>query len=140
MVHQLSLLAQYDSSSDGSAAGGCFMAIVWLGILILVIIGFWKVFEKAGKPGWAAIVPIYNIIVLLEIVGRPVWWIVLFLIPFVNFIISIVVALDVAKSFGKSPAFGVGLAFLPMIFYPMLGFGDAKYVGPAAGGPAAPPM
>ena len=103
-----------------------------LAIAVLVIAGFWKVFVKAGHPGWAAIVPIYNIYILLKIGGRPGWWLLLFLIPVVSFVIAIIVAIDVAKSFGKGTGFGVGLAFLGPIFYPILGFGDATYQGAVA--------
>ncbi|PYQ49216.1 MAG: signal peptidase I [Acidobacteria bacterium] len=111
--------------------------IVWLVVLVAVIAGMWKMFEKAGKPGWAAIVPIYNLIVLLEVVGRPLWWIVLFLIPCVSFVAWIIIAIDVAKAFGKDVGFGIGLALLGFIFIPILGFGDARYVGPVAGSPPA---
>jgi hypothetical protein len=110
--------------------------LFYLAIIVVVIAGMWKVFTKAGQPGWAAIVPIYNIVILLKIVGRPVWWLVLLLIPFVNFVILILVSIDVAKSFGKGPGFGIGLWLLSFIFYPILGFGDAQYVGPAAAGAA----
>lgn len=92
----------------------------------------WKIFTKAGKPGWAAIVPIYNLIVLLEIAGKPLWFIVLFFIPFANFVALILVAIGVAQAFGKSTGFGLGLAFLGPIFYPMLAFGDATYQGNAS--------
>lgn len=102
-----------------------------LAIIIAVIAGIWKVFEKAGKPGWAAIIPIYNLIVLLEIAGKPLWWIILFFIPFVNLIAVILVSLAVARNFGKSDAFGIGLALLGFIFYPILGFGDAQFKGAA---------
>ena len=115
----------------GALFGGVFM-IVWLVVLVAVIAGMWKMFEKAGKPGWAAIVPVYNIIVLLEIVGRPLWWIVLFLIPCVSIVAWIIIAIDVAKAFGKDAAFGIGIALLGFIFIPMLGFGDARYAGPPA--------
>ena len=111
---------------------GAIGGLIYLAIIVLVIAGMWKVFTKAGKPGWACIVPIYNIIVLLEIAGRPIWWIVLLFIPFVNFVILILLGIDVAKSFGKGTGFGLGLAFLGFIFYPILGFGDASYRGPAA--------
>ncbi len=104
--------------------------IFWV-VMILVIVALWKIFEKAGKPGWAAIIPIYNIIVLLEIVGKPLWWIILFLIPFVNIIFGIWVTNLLSKSFGKNEGFTVGLILLPFIFYPILGFGSAKYEGPA---------
>jgi len=110
---------------------GLFGTLIYLVIVIGVIAGMWKVFTKAGKPGWACIVPIYNLIVLLEIAGRPIWWIVLMLIPFVNFVVFILIGIDVAKAFGKGTGFGLGLAFLGFIFYPILGFGDATYSKPA---------
>ena len=112
----------------GTIIGLLFFA-VWLVVIVAVIAGIWKVFAKAGKPGWAAIIPIYNIIVLLEIAGKPLWWIVLFIIPLVNIVAAVLVGIAVAKSFGKSEAFGVGLALLAFIFYPILGFGDAQYQG-----------
>src|SRR5438046_9545255 len=110
----------------GALFGGVFM-IVWLVVLVAVIAGMWKMFEKAGKPGWAAIVPIYNVIVLLEIAGRPIWWIILFFIPFVSIVMAIIVGIDVAKAFGKGTGFGVGLGLLGFVFYPILGFGDAQF-------------
>jgi hypothetical protein len=100
-----------------------------LAIFVLIIAGMWKVFTKAGQPGWAAIVPIYNIIVLLQIAGKPVWWILLFLIPVVNLVVAILIGIAIAKNFGKSDAFGVGLGLLGFVFYPILGFGDAQYQG-----------
>jgi Family of unknown function (DUF5684) len=115
----------------GLLAGGVF-SLIWLAVVVLMIASMWKIFTKAGKPGWAAIVPIYNIIVLLEIVGKPIWWIVLFLIPCVNFVAVILLALALAKSFGKETGFAIGMIVLPFIFYPMLGFGDASYRGPQA--------
>jgi len=111
--------------------------IVILAIVVVMIASLWKVFTKAGQPGWAAIVPFYNLIVLCQIVGRPLWWIVLCLIPFVNFVIVILVYIDLAKSFGKSTGFGLGMFFLGFIFLPILGFGSAQYVGPVAGGAGA---
>jgi hypothetical protein len=108
---------------------GIFMIIVYLAIVVFIIASVWKVFEKAGKPGWAAIIPIYNVIVLLEIAKRPVWWLVLLLIPLVNLVIPFIVHIDLAKQFGKSAGFGVGLTLLGFIFYPILGFGDAEYLG-----------
>jgi len=96
----------------------------------------WKVFTKAGQPGWASIIPIYNLYVWCKIVGRPWWWILLMLIPFVNFIILIILCIDMAKSFGKGAGFGIGLAFLGIIFWPILGFGSAQHQGPAVAQPA----
>ncbi len=116
--------------------GGVIVGLVQLAIFVGVVAGAWKMFVKAGKPGWAAIVPIYNAIVMLDIVGKPVWWIVLFLIPVVNFVVSILVSIELAKAFGKSAGFGIGIALLGFIFIPILGFGDAKYVGVPSGGAA----
>lgn len=109
---------------------GLFLFAIYLAIIVGIVVGFWKVFTKAGKPGWAAIVPFYNIIVLLEVAGKPLWWLVLFLIPGVNLFIAVLVGLAVAKNFGKSEAFGVGLGLLGFIFYPILGFSDAQYQAP----------
>ena len=103
--------------------------IIGLAFIILMIVSVWKVFVKAGEPGWASIIPIYNIIVYLKIAGKPLWWIILLIIPFVNFIILILVALGLAKNFGKSGGFGIGLLLLGFIFFPILAFGDAKFVG-----------
>jgi hypothetical protein len=103
--------------------------VVALVLLLVWIAGMWKVFEKAGEPGWAAIVPIYNVVVWLRIAGRPVWWFLLFFIPIVFIIPSIIVPIDIAKRFGKETGFGLGLVFLPFIFYPILGFGDATVEG-----------
>ncbi len=128
------VLAQSSSSSSSAASAGIafvFIAI-YLAVLVVIIAGQWKMYAKAGQPGWACIVPIYNIWVLLKIVGREGWWLLLFLIPCVNIVAIVIVYLDLAKSFGKSSGYGVGLVLLPFVFIPMLGFGDARYVGPAA--------
>jgi hypothetical protein len=101
----------------------------------VMIASMWKVFVKAGQPGWAAIVPIYNMIVLLQIVGRPVWWILLCFIPLVNLVVSIMIMIDLAKSFGQGAGFGIGLVFLGFIFFPVLAFGGARYLGPVGGLP-----
>ena len=119
----------------GALFGGVFF-LVWLAVVVLVFASLWKIFEKAGKPGWAGIVPIYNAVVLLEIVGRPIWWIVLLLLPCVNFVVGILLCIDLAKSFGKDVGYGIGLALLGIVFFPLLAFGDSRYVGPAAGAPA----
>ena len=118
----------------GALFGGVFF-LVWLAVVVLIFASLWKIFEKAGKPGWAGIVPIYNAIVLLEIVGRPIWWIVLLFVPCVGFVVGILLCIDLAKSFGKDAGYGIGLALLGFVFFPMLAFGDARYVGPAAGTP-----
>lgn len=134
--------SSYNYSTNYSSAQPLspVVAIIYLAVVVLIIAAMWKVFTKAGKPGWAALVPIYNVYVMLQIIGRPTWWLVLYLVPIANVIVSIIVIFDMAKSFGKSTGFGFGLLFLSPIFYPILAFGDAKYVGPSAGGvaPTAP--
>lgn len=114
-------------AQEGNGAGGAIFMIIWLAIVVVVIAGLWQTFAKAGKPGWGAIIPIYNVILLLEIARRPIWWILLLLIPVVNMVVGIIVAIDVARNFGKGVGFGLGLAFLGFIFYPILGFGSAQY-------------
>jgi hypothetical protein len=134
-VNTLSLLAQveysYSYSSQGKAPGPVFW-ICWFAFVILMIAALWKVFTKAGQPGWAAIIPIVNTYFLCKVAGRPGWWVILMLIPLVNFIIWIILCIDVAKSFGKGAGFGIGLLLLPIIFFPVLGFGSAQYQGPSA--------
>lgn len=104
---------------------------IGLALLVLILASLWKVFSKAGKPGWAALIPFYNIYVLLQIVERPVWWIVLMLIPFVNIVFAVIVTHDLSKSFGRGVGTTLLLIFLPYIGYPLLGFGDATYQGPS---------
>ena len=120
-------------SSGATGAVLAMMAVYWIVIMVAVIFaiaGMWKAFAKAGKPGWAAIVPIYNIIVMLEIAGRPIWWIVLYLIPLVNLVVMIMVMLDIAKAYGKSVVFAIfGLILFSPIGWLMLGFGKSPYVG-----------
>ena len=115
--------------TQGPGVGTYIFAIV---VGIVMIAAMWKIFTKAGKPGWASIIPIYNIIVLLDIAGKPAWWIVLFLIPIVNFVMLILTYVALADKFGKGGGFAVGLIFLGIIFFPILGFGGAQYRGAVA--------
>lgn len=107
--------------------------IVIITIVILTIIAMWKIFTKAGKPGWASIVPIYNAVVLFQIVGLNPWLLLLCIIPVINsiamLVLSIMMNIRLAKAFGKSTGFAVGLIFLNTVFTLILGFGDSKYVG-----------
>ena len=105
---------------------GVFL-IIWLVVIVLIVAGFWKTFEKAGKPGWAAIVPIYNAIVLCEIAGKPTWWGITVLCGPVWFILSLFVCIDLAKKFGQGTGFAIGLWLFGPIFFPILGFGSARY-------------
>ncbi len=105
-------------------------AIASLATLLFFIAVSWRIYAKAGKPGWACLIPFYNLVVLLEIAGRPVWWLFLLLIPPIGVVFLLLVLIDLAKSFGKGPAFGFGLFFLPPVFSAMLAFSDAQYHGP----------
>ena len=133
MISTLAMWLQSDSNNViGGLFGGVFL-LFWLAIVVVVIVGGWKTFEKAGQPGWAILIPIYNAYILLKIAGRPGWWLILYLIPLVNIVIAIIVSIDVAKAFGQGAAFGFFLLFLlGGIGYLVLGFGDYRYVGPSA--------
>jgi len=106
--------------------------IIYLAFIVIWIVAGWQIFVKAGEDGWKVIIPIWNTLVLLKIVGRPWWWILLMLIPFVGIVIWILVAIDLSKSFGHGGWFAVGLIFLPFIFGLILAFGSDRYLGPAA--------
>jgi uncharacterized membrane protein YhaH (DUF805 family) len=126
------LVAQEPGYTPSAGEVSPVSLIISLLIALLMIVAMWKVFTKAGQPGWASIIPIYNLYIWCKIVGRPWWWILLMLIPFVNFIVGIILCIDLAKSFGEGAGFGIGLALLAIIFWPILGFGSAQYQGPAA--------
>ena len=112
-----------------AAAGGLIYLVVMLGIVVFWIAAMWKTVEKAGEPGWSQIVPIYNTYILLRVGGYPGWWLLLFFIPIVSLIPAIMLPFGVAKNFGKGAGFGIGLLLLPIIFYPVLGFGSSQYTG-----------
>ena len=117
-------------SAAQQAGAGILTGILINSIILFVIILFeaqWKLYTKAGKPGWASIVPIYNVIVMLEIVKKPMFWFVLLLIPLVNIIFAIWVVNLLSRRFGKDEGFTVGMILLPFVFYPILGFGSATY-------------
>lgn len=126
-----------DNTTQAAAATSMVLFVVIAVLAVVTIVAMWKMFEKAGVEGWKAIVPIYNIYVLLQIVGRPGWWVLLFLIPFVNFVISIIVALDTARVYGKDVVFAIlGLILFSPIGYWILGFGDSTYDGSKKAGAA----
>jgi len=133
MTGLLALALLQDNTSTGisplGAGIGMGIMICYIAVVLLIIIGMWKVFVKAGKPGWASIIPIYNLVVLLEIVGKPIWWIILMLIPLVNLIVYIIILVELAKRFGKGVGFAIGLLLFPFICFPILGFGSAQYQG-----------
>jgi hypothetical protein len=104
--------------------------VLLLAVVFLCVVPMWKIYTKAEQPGWAVLVPIYSIIVLLQIVRKPLWWIVMFFIPVANLVFLIMTYHELSKAFGKDIGTTLGLLFLPIIFVPILGYGDAKYQWP----------
>lgn len=120
------------------------VALVATAVVVVTIAGVWKVYRKAGQPGWAAIVPIYSFYIMLQIIRKPVWWMLLLLLPLIprlgpiaSLVFSIVVLYTLAKFFGKGVGYTIGLMLLPFIFWPLLGFGGATYQPPSQ--PLSPP-
>jgi hypothetical protein len=127
--------ASSGSDAAGAGVGGIIGALCGVFIAILMAIppiaGLYGIFTKAGKPGWAAIVPIYNAIILAEVIGKPMWWgLVMALCPCVSFIFWILASLELAKCFGKTGGFAAGLILVPYVFLPILGFNKDRYVQP----------
>lgn len=125
---------EYDSSLVGGAFAAFFGFILLFALLISVIsiVAMWKLFEKAGKPGWASLIPIYNTLVMIEIVGKPTIWILWLLIPCTSPIFAIWLINLFVKSYGKDEAYTVGILLLPIVFLPLLAFGNNPYIGPTA--------
>lgn len=134
----------YTDSGAAAAAAvtGGISGLIGLAFAVLAIVGMWKIFTKAGEPGWYSIIPIWNTIVMIKIVGRPMWWFLLLFVPIVNIVILVILMLDLSKVFGKGMGFTIGLILLPYIFMIILGFDSSRYLGTggvaAAAAPAAP--
>ena len=108
------------------------LLIIYFTIVVIIVASWWKIFTKSGQPGWGALIPIYNMYLILKIAGRPWWFLLLLLVPLVNIFVAVVVTHDVSKSFGKSLGFTLGLIFLPFIFYVILAWSDTTYQRPSA--------
>ena len=107
--------------------GSVLLILFAIALGLFWIVSMWKVLEKAGHPGWGILIPIYNVYLMLMVTGRPGWWLILLIVPIVNIVVQVVVAIDIAKNFGKETIFGVGLFFFGFIFYPILAFGSSQY-------------
>lgn len=121
MANQLVLAGLF---ADGAKEGGGFGGFLFL---VLAVVTMWKVFTKAGEAGWKVLIPFYNAYVLCRIAGKSFLWFLLMFVPVVNLFVGFVIAISIAQKFGKSFLFGLGLLFLPFIFYPILGFGSSTY-------------
>ena len=113
-----------------ASSGAAALIIVYLAFVILIIAEWWVIFSKAGRPGWAAIIPIYNIYVMCKVAGKPGWWVILMFIPLVNIVTIFMLYIALAKSFGRTTIFGVFMVLLSIIFAGILAFGSATYQGP----------
>lgn len=118
------------NSSDAGGVIGLIGLVLMLAFVVFMIASVWKVYTKAGQPGWTAIIPIYNTFVMLRIIGKPWWWFIGLLIPLVNFVVAILICVELAKVFGKGIGFAIGVILLPFIFLPILAFGSATYTRP----------
>ncbi len=105
------------------------LLIIDLAVVLFYLICTWKIFAKAGRPGWAALIPIYNTIVMIQIAGRPLWWFFLLLIPIANIVFSVIITIDLVKAYGKPGIWALGIIFLSFIFIPILAFDSSEYIG-----------
>jgi hypothetical protein len=121
-----------DTQTVEISGGFGLVSVIWLLVVIFLLAALWKLFTKAGQPGWGCLIPIYNTYLMLKIAGKPGWWLLLFFIPVVNLVIAILTLVGIATAFGKGGGFAVGLLLLPIIFFPILGFGSATYQPPPA--------
>jgi hypothetical protein len=108
-------------------------ALFGLIFAVFMMASAWRMHSKAGQPGWVGIIPGLNILGLLKMAGKPYWWALLYFVPVLDVLVHLIVMVNVARSFGKSALFGVGLMIPPITFValPMIGFGSARYLGPA---------
>ncbi len=120
------------------AQQSAFVNMIELVLAILVIIAVWKIFTKAGEPGWAALIPFYNIYKLFKISMGNGWFFLMLFLPLINFIAGILLSINLARAFGKSGGYAVGLILLTPVFLILLGFSDAQYLGPNGFGDIRP--
>ncbi len=105
------------------------LVIFWLAVMVLLVVSDWKIFVKAGKPGWAILVPIYNIIVMLQIVKKPLWWIVLLIVPLVNIAVVVIIVYNLVIKFGQPGWHVIPALILGCVYFPYLAFSKAQYNG-----------
>lgn len=121
----------YDAVYGAAAGAMALYSIIGIALTVLLLVSLWKIFVKAGKPGWGAIVPFYNFYCLFDISFGNGWLFLLMFVPCVGVVMQIIAYVKLAQAFGKSGGFAVGLIFLPYIFLPILAFDGSQYYGPA---------
>jgi len=126
-MKSLMLIAQQCGS--GGAAPFLLSFLIALIILVFLVAAMWCVYTKAGQPGWGVLIPFYNMVLMLRIAGKPGWWLIFFFIPVINIVVQVVMTIDIARNFGRGGWFAAGLIFLPIIFFPILAFGESVYIG-----------
>lgn len=109
--------------------GAAIGIILYFAIIIAIFVGVWKAFVKAGQPGWALLIPIYPLYCMTQMANKPGWWVLLFFVPIANIVVMFILMMEIAKNFGKSSGFGVGMVLMGGIFWPILGYGDAQFNG-----------
>ena len=133
-----------DPTTNTAADGGMLSTMLVLigAVYLFFLVATWKLYSKAGRPGWASLIPIYTTVVFCRICGRSGWLTLALMIPGVNVIVSIMLSVDLARVFGRGTGFMLGLIFLSPIFFPILAFGSSRYVGRPSGrlGMAAPAL
>jgi len=119
------------TSFDTAALAGFFAtySLLIVALCVVMIVAYWKIFTKAGKPGWASLIPFYNYYTLFQVAGMNGWMFLLLCLPIVNVVVLIMLYINLAKAFGKSGGFAAGLIFLNTIFLLILAFGSSTYVG-----------
>ncbi len=122
----------YDYSTNESSP---IVTIIYLAIIVLLLVSYWKIFQKAGEAGWKSIVPLYNSYTMTKLVFSSGWFFLLALVPIANIVFAVMMCIRLAKAFGKGGGYAVGLIFLPFVFYPILAFNSScVYLGNPAFG------
>jgi hypothetical protein len=138
MTYGMEGVSTASPAATDPAVAGILMVIIAIVFAIslalgaIMIISMWRLYTKAGRPGWASIVPFYNQIVMIKIIGRPLWWFAMMFVPFANIVFSVMIMLEFVKSYGKDTWFGVASLFFPYVIFPIMAFDkNIRYVGPA---------
>lgn len=119
-----------DYSVSYSTQGNPVATVIALVLVVLVIAAVWRIFAKAGEPGWKALIPFYNLYIEYKLFWGNGWLFLLTCIPIVNVVVGIMLCHKMSKAFGHGVGFTLGLIFLPYIFMVILGFNGDEYQGP----------